>query len=109
MSASKFGSGLSDLLETSFFRQVGHSLLLNKKRGKKMKKQCQYLWANNKIIHLVGSYLYSNTFTKSQKFKLINLNFFEGKQDFENLRHSTLFANREKCEYFPMIIYIQST
>ena len=27
MSASKFGSGLSDLLETSFFQQAGHSLL----------------------------------------------------------------------------------
>lgn len=33
MRASKFGSGLSERLETSFLRQVGHSLLLHVQNG----------------------------------------------------------------------------
>ena len=48
MSASKFGSALRDRLETSFLRQVGHSLLLQravdvKKQGKKEKKSIEAL------------------------------------------------------------------
>lgn len=33
--ASKLGSGRSDLLDTNFLRQVGHSLLLQRQEGQK--------------------------------------------------------------------------
>ena len=42
INASKFGSGLSDLLEINFFLQVGHSLLLKGKGKNKLQKWKPY-------------------------------------------------------------------
>ena len=53
MRASKFGSGLRDLLDTNFFLQVGHSLL--PLRRAVMMQSWQNLWRHSFVVIVVFS------------------------------------------------------